>query len=107
MRLCSVVHGGVRFGRPRLEGLERRHCFAAERPDERAVVVVRDLPRPVVELELLERSERAVPLLQETLATLDGRLGTRPGCACRKERARDEEDAGGNEHSREDEAKNG
>jgi len=49
---------------------------AAQRPDERPVVLVRDLPGAVVELELLERGERPVALLDEREPVL--RLGR--GC---------------------------
>ena len=52
---------------PRLapERLQRRGHVAAKRPELRAVVLVRDGARPMLELELLERSERAISLLEE------------------------------------------
>ena len=40
-----------------LEGLQRLPCLTAERADELAIVLVRDLACPVVELELLQRSQ--------------------------------------------------
>src|SRR5215210_4484692 len=49
-------------GRRLLERAQRRGGAAAERPDEGPVVVVRDGARAVVELEVLQGRERAVPL---------------------------------------------
>ena len=45
-----------------VERAQRGRRTAPERPDERAIVVVGHLPGAVVELELLERRERSVPL---------------------------------------------
>ena len=59
---------GTEFSRARLPWLERPEELgraATQRPDERAVVVVGDLARAVVELELLQRRERPVALLLE------------------------------------------
>ena len=47
----------------RLERAKRRGGPAPERPDEGAVVVVGDLPRAVIELELFEVGEDAIALL--------------------------------------------
>jgi hypothetical protein len=55
---------GVRL-RPRVERPERLRGAPAQRTDERAVVLVRHLAGAVVELELLQRRQRAVPLLDE------------------------------------------
>ena len=53
-------------------------AVAPQRPDERAVVLVRDLAGAVVELELLQRRERAVALLGEREpAPLVGSPGSR------------------------------
>src|SRR6185503_15743245 len=51
--------------RRRLQRAQRLGHTRAQRPDELQVVLVRDLARPMVELELLERRERAVTLLRE------------------------------------------
>ena len=73
--------GGVFAGRARVPCSRRRAPAAPraasrrERPDERAVVLVGDLARAVVELELLERRERAVALLGER----EPRARPRPG----------------------------
>ena len=48
---------------PQVEGAQRLRSTTSQRADEPPVVVVGDLAGPVVELQLLERSERAVPLL--------------------------------------------
>src|SRR6266545_2272840 len=60
---CTYALG--RRLRPRLERSERLGRLTAERADERAVVLVRDLAASVVELELLERAERPVAALQQ------------------------------------------
>src|SRR4051794_37293110 len=49
-----------------VERAQRLGSTSAQRPDLGAVVVVGDLSRPVVELELLQRSQRAVTLLGES-----------------------------------------
>src|SRR5438034_7834267 len=48
---------------PQVEGAQRLRGTTSQRADEPPVVVVGDLAGPVVELQLLERGERAVPLL--------------------------------------------
>src|SRR5688572_26678585 len=48
-----------------VECLQRRGHVAAQRADLRPVVHVRDRARPVLELELLERPQRPVSLLEE------------------------------------------
>ena len=60
-----AARGGYSCGVQRLQRLGGR---LPERADERAVVVVADLARAVVELELLERRERAVALLDRARA---------------------------------------
>src|SRR5712691_9136418 len=50
---------GIRL-RPQLERAQGLRRAAAKRTDERAVILVGHLPGPLVELELLEGSERAV-----------------------------------------------
>ena len=62
MRMDTAL--GVRF-RSRVERLQRVGGAASQRTDERAVVLVGHLARAVVELELLQRGERAVALLDE------------------------------------------
>ena len=57
-----------------VERLERLGRLPAERPDERAVVGVVDLADAVVELELLQRGERAVARLHQVHQL----LGPRP-----------------------------
>ena len=79
---------------PGVERLQRLGGRAAERPDERAVVDVVDLAGAVVELELLERRERAVARLhqrQPTLARARGADVDRSGCdRLAQERQRDD-----------------
>ena len=81
---------------------------AAQRPDEVAVVLVGDLARAVVELELLQRGERPVALLREReprrrsgveLVELVRPARARAGTAARRARRRRREDRG--EHERE------
>src|SRR6185503_9045764 len=73
----------------------------AKRADERPVVVVRELAGPVVELELPQRVEGAVALLEEReaaaveLVGLAQPVGSRARLA--QERPRDEEDGGDGE----------
>jgi hypothetical protein len=61
----------------RLERMERLRSLPAERRDEFAIVGVRDLARPVIELELLEGFQGAVALFGEAhaLALLGRQLG--------------------------------
>ena len=68
LAFAGVVAAGVWYfvvqdEMPRLERAQRLGRLASQRPHERAVVLVRDLPGAVVELELLERPERAVAAL--------------------------------------------
>jgi hypothetical protein len=58
--VCDVVIS--RRSSP-IESFQRLRRVAAQVPDQAAVVVVGDLPGPVVELELLEGGQRAVALL--------------------------------------------
>jgi hypothetical protein len=53
----------------RLKRTPRLRDPAAERPDERAVVLVGELPRAVIELELAQRILRAVALLDQREAS--------------------------------------
>ena len=53
-----------------LEGPQHLADPVSERADEGAVVLVGNLACPVVELELLERGEGSVPLLEESQAAL-------------------------------------
>jgi hypothetical protein len=81
----------------RVERAQRLGCPAAHRADLGAIVVVRDLAGPVVELELLQCRQRAVTLLGQRYP-LPLRLGrlvqavvSRPGVA--QERRGDEQHA--------------
>src|SRR5262249_61586714 len=83
----------------RAAGVERPQRVgsrAGERADERAVVVVADLARAVVELELLERGEGAIALVEEREPLLLlGRRRIEPvvdGTWLAQERKRDEHD---------------
>src|SRR5439155_25486476 len=92
---------------PHLERAQRLGNSLPQRPDELAVVLVRDLARAVVELELLQGRERPVALLGELeLAALE-----RPGHAetvlarsrLAQERQRDVDRTGGREYGAENE----
>jgi hypothetical protein len=89
-----------------LEGLERLPGGSPQGPDERAVVLVRDLAGPVVELELFERGQGAVALFQEPEARLLLRIRRTGGLfpALPQERARDEDDARGRQKRAEGES---
>ena len=82
-----------------LEGPQRLAGLAAQRADEGAVVLVGDLACPVVELELLQRRERPVALVQEAqaLLLLGIRRDERVTAAGAEERTGDVDDAGGRE----------
>ncbi len=58
------VLGRLRLLRP-VEGAQRLGRRAAQRPDELAVLLVADLAGAVIELELLQRGQRAISLLGE------------------------------------------
>ena len=81
--------------------------IAAERTDERAVVLVRHLSRAVIELQLLERGKRTVPYLGELElpACLHVGFGNpiRLGRRLSEERKRDGDDAHEGERPDEDE----
>ncbi len=89
--------GRTPFSHVALELLKRRGDVASERADLRTVVLVGDRAGPVVELELLERSERAVAGLEQLEPTLLGvvevveRVGL--GLRLAEERHRDRDDA--------------
>ena len=88
-----------------LEGPERLAGLAAERTDERPVVLIRDLAGPVVELELLQRGERTVTLLEQAQTPLVSRVRDEdvvpsPGP---EERPGDVDDAGDREQGAESE----
>jgi hypothetical protein len=85
-------------GRSWLERTQRLHGLLPQRTDELAVVGVRDLSCPVVELELLQGRKCPVPFLGQARSfTLGrGRVGeavVRRG-GVPQEGPRDEEDAG-------------
>ena len=71
-----VLAAAARSQRPCSASARRRRPRAAQRADERAVVVVVDLAGAVVELELLQRGERVVALLDQQQPLLLG-LGRR------------------------------
>src|SRR5581483_1775644 len=87
--------------RSELERPQRLRRPPAKRPDELAVVLVRDLPRAVVELELLQRGQRAVALLLELEAPALERVPC--GRRLAQEGPRDEDDARDREHRADDE----
>ena len=60
--LWVAVRGGCEPGAQAAQGFDRS---SAHRPDQFAVVLVRDLARAVIELELLERREGPVAFLDE------------------------------------------
>ena len=64
MRLQRIAFTGICL-RLAAERLQRRGHVAAKRPELRPVVLVRHGARPVLELELLERSERPISLFEE------------------------------------------
>ncbi len=76
-----------------LEGPERLAGLPPERADERPVVLIRDLACPVVELELLQRRQSAIALLDEAQPGLLVRTracpaaSSRPGAGRRSGRA--------------------
>ena len=88
----------------RLQGLGRA---ASQRPDERAVVRIRHLARAMVELELLQRPERTVPLLGESQSALFQLVGRNEAIVLRRglahERQADEENAHDREERTDDE----
>src|SRR5580765_5240132 len=88
--------------RPGLESAQGGGRTAAEGADEGSVVGVRDLSRPVVELELLQRGERAIPILDQLeAASLELVELVEPVAGRRRlaqERARDEDDRKHGEH---------
>ena len=87
-----------------VERLERRGRGAAERADRGAVVGVVDLPRPVVELELLERRERVVALLDQEQDLLGARVVDQLGLAARaQERQRHDHHRGDRDERPQDE----
>src|SRR6188508_2806816 len=61
----------------RLEGLQRGRRASPQGADLGAVVLVRDLPGAVVDLELGQRAERLVALLQQGKAALLQRVDAR------------------------------
>jgi len=80
-----------------LERRERLAGLPAKRADERTVVLVGDLACAMVELELLQRGEGAIALLEEPQARLLLRAGcpeiVLPGRRGTQERHCDEDDA--------------
>ncbi len=96
----------------RLSGtqVKRAHCLRRslpQRADELAVVVVRDLPGTVVELELFQRGERAVAFLCKLEPALLELVRRREPVFARlrlaQKREGDEHDADGREHGADDE----
>jgi len=91
-----------------LERLQSRRDVAPENADLRAVVLVRHGPGAMVELELLERRERAIALLEQlemtelALAKVVERVGLGLGLA--QERERNHDDAGDGERRGEHES---
>src|SRR5262245_36483541 len=65
MRLLLLLLGRCLLRREPVERAQRLGRLPAERADERAVVLVRGRARAVVELEFLQRRERAVALLEQ------------------------------------------
>jgi hypothetical protein len=94
----------------RLERMERLRSLAPQRHDELSVVGVRDLARPVIELELLERCQSAVALLGQAhaLALLGRQFGETVVRRRRlpQEGTSDERDAGDGKKDRENQGEN-
>ena len=103
----SFAHRQVDPPRNRARAPEARRDVAAEHADLRAVVLVGDRARAVVELELLEGRERAVARLEQleptdlVLVEFVERVRLRLGLA--EERERDHDDAGHGERRSEHE----
>ena len=53
-----------------IQGPQRFRCMSPQRPDESAVIVVRDLAGAMVELELFECRKRTVAFFREAQAAL-------------------------------------
>ena len=94
-------------GRAEVEGTQRFGGTTPQRADELAVVVVRDLAGPVVELELLERGECPVALLGQSQPPLLECIGPSEPVISRPRLAQEgqghEQDADDGEHSTNDE----
>jgi hypothetical protein len=93
MHLCLPVAG------PPVEGAKSLGGPSAKRADKLAIVLVRDLPRPVVELELLQGRQGTIAFLGELEAPALARVGlSEPILGSREtrlpqKRQRDDEDA--------------
>src|SRR5919201_534286 len=74
-QLTAGMHPWFTLARAAVECPQRLRGLPPERPDQFAVVLVRDLARPVIELELLQGRERTVALLGQLEATALARVG--------------------------------
>jgi hypothetical protein len=94
--------------RPQVERAQRLRGSTPKRADQPPIVVVGDLAGPVVELELLERSQRAVTLLGEREPSLLELVWLQktivPGAGLTQERKGDEHHARNSEHGTDDES---
>jgi hypothetical protein len=94
--------------RPQVERAQRLGGTTSKRTDKPPVVVVGDLAGPVVELELLERSQRAVTLLGEREPSLFELVRLQKtivaGARLTQERQGDEHHARNREHGTDDES---
>ena len=90
-----------------VEGSQRLRCMLSQRADEPAVVVVRDLAGAMVELELLEGGQRAVPFFREAepalLKLIRRRQPVAAGGRLTQEGQSDKHDARDREHRADDE----
>jgi len=94
--------------RPQVERAQRLGGTTSKRTDKPPVVVVGDLARPMVELELLQRSQRAVTLLGERKPSLLELVRLQKaivaGARLAQERQGDEHHARNCEHGTDDES---
>src|SRR6476469_130426 len=108
---CRSISRRSPRGRRVVEAAQSRRRRLAQRADVAAVVLVGDLARAVVELQLLQRSERLVALFDERKLTLIGLAGCVEaivdGRRVAEERQRDEQYRAGCEHDAEDECDGG
>ena len=108
----GTIDRGSLPGRTCLLGIQRTKRLGGvppKRPDQRPVILVRESPRPMILLELLQGGERAVAALGQLEASPCGLVGLSEnvGAGRRRriaeERERDEHDTGDGEQPRQHE----